>query len=410
VLQQVRGGTNRAIDGLLARAGGPCLVVLAAVTLVLSAANEPLATPARVTAICTLGFIVALLHLRQAALACAVALAPLPGILVAAFLPAAHVAVPIGAATGLGVALMLADGAVEERVDAACGARQSLRRLLRVRWYAVSFVPVCALIAIGLALRAGTVGAAGIGGAAGLFSAALVVPLVPVLQWGEDAVARRNRYQEFWARLIAPLLVFAGPRYAMSGSGIGLVFFVMAVFGSNRLRLEDVSVPLLEAVGIMLAVAAIAGSALVARDWRRTVACVLAFCITVAIAIWALALGHVAVTAQRFASAAGLSGILLLMQWVTAERAVWGVSDEETAVEASQAAMERCAPSVCAAAVAGAAALLPFALDDGRVWFCELAELAAGALSTIILQPAFAIALERLAPRRATLKARYRVR
>jgi hypothetical protein len=340
--------------------------------------------------------VLSLVQLRHAALVALALAAPLPGLLGAmlllptdgdtlslwlAYLPAFFLA-------GFFVAETATRAAEGEASETA--ARNTMTRLAPAALCALA-----AACAPALFLAPGAMFAAMLAGACAL----IVVPLgASLLSFGEDFAARANRLRERRERSLAHLAQATQPRWGWSLSGIAIVLAALGFFGAAPLA-NRVSLTWLAAIFVSIAAVFLA-----TRDWRRSLAALLAFVPALFLALWVFARVPPDAAAWRhLLQALGIGFIPVVL--ISARAARYARDGEDVAV-ASMRALERDGAALLFAAAACALSLVPFH---------RLQEIPAAlgiflaAPSALVFAPAFGAALENLFPRRAVIAARYRV-
>jgi hypothetical protein len=338
------------------------------------------------------------LHSRHAGLAALSLIAPAPGFLAAGLLlPQDNDILSLWLAylPGFFLAGFLAAEIARRAAEGASGlaaARQTLGNLAPAMLCALAAACAPALLqATGPSLAAMSVGA----GLCALIAVPLAASLLP---FGENFAMRANRLRERRERGLAYLVPATQPRWGWSLSGITVVFVVLGFFGAAPPG-DRPSVALCAAV--LVAVAAVF---LATRDWRRSLAALLAFLPALFLALWVLArMQHDAAAWRYFVQALGIAVIPVVL--VSARAARFARGGEEVAV-ASTRALEQDGAAVLFIAAAAALSHTAFArLQD----FPAAVAILLGGSSALVLTPAFAAALESVFPRRAVIEARYRL-
>lgn len=354
------------------------------------------------------GGLIAFAHLRHAASAALVVLAPLPGMIAAgAFAPGGGLAVTdLLACYGFAVVFgsCLCGDAMRRVLDAATpadAARETLARALGALLLAV---------VIGVALTVAWLfrdaRALGLGGASGFAAAALsVLAIVPfafaMLPFGEPFFVAANRARERRETWLRNATLVTDPRWALSLSGSAIVLATLGWFGAEPLLRHSA---LLAQPGLWGASALIVFLSAfgLARDWRDAVAATLALAALVLLALylWGRASGHLGATSfVEIVVAAALA--LFLMLGSIAQTRRYRRSGDTMAVARLRAIEDAgLAPWFGALGAAGAAA--PWVLVHGST--ATLALLFPLSVAAALLgQPALATALESLIPRRRSL-------
>ena len=384
------------------------LAVLASLSLFcafLAHAHQPLSTFAEIACAWALSLLLAWFLLRNVVLAALIACGPLPGVFILLAAISVQVA-PVGFALALGLVVAVLIGgrlcAANTSDDGARVARVAARANTRlVATLVVAFL-VPAFVAAATAIPNRAVEWCAAAGALALVSTGIVVQLGASLPFGgEDYVARANRSREWFARVFAPILPVARPRFGISVFGIACVTGAIAFFGS-----APGSIGLWRPAAFALL--AMASSFAVLRDWRRSLAVLLATAWALQMGVWIVVRMSIAMTPASLAACLIALVVVFALQLFVAQDSCRDILTEDDAVAASEHAMESRAMMVTIAALAGLAAVLPF--DRSAVAVCFGVTLAAGAVAAILFQPAVAIAIESLVPRAATIAARYRLR
>jgi len=361
---------------------------------------------------CGVTFLAAVFALRHAGLAALVASAPLPG--VSAFLAAVPAPdAPLAARLCLGLGLVVSV-LIGETVAASAASGDTGARI--PGWVARGNTRlVTAILAVFLVpalVRIGVFGAyffldVAEAGALSVASAAVVVHLgASYCDFGEEYIARANRARERFARLFAPILPVARPRFGFSVFGIACVMGAMAFFGTRPLHLgAAISVWAIPLVAAPVA----ASSYAVLRDWRRCLAVLLSVALAAQAAIWLFARGGLAITSKTQAELLIAVSAIYALQLFDAQEASGAIATEEDAIAGSERAIETGALPVCVAGFVGAAAMLPGGGSDLSTWACCGIAILAGVVCAVLFQPAIAITIESLVPRAATIAARYRL-
>lgn len=346
-----------------------------------------------------LSAIVSFVHLRHAALSALVAVAPMPGLLIAHGLGAADpLTIALSYLPGLACAMFLADEIAE---NVAHGHQ---RRAVCEDALAKSGVSAgigIGIASIGLAILSLSHGLAAFAATLGTgLSAILIVPLAAsALPFGEDFVTRSNRVREWRERMLDPVTAITQPRWALSVTGIGIVFAVLGYFGAH---------PVLDATEYavftaLLLSASIAGVGLT-WEWRRALALPLILVLLILIGMWGLAQIHEANRLMQLVQVLGICTVPLLFVAIEAGRHL-----TDDAASASSLALVRRGPVTVSFFVAGAVLVL-VQIGDPAFAAAVVVMLLFGCTGALLWLPAIAGALETLFPRRSTLEARYRVR
>jgi hypothetical protein len=239
-------------------------------------------------------------------------------------------------------------------------------------------------------------------------SALLVLPLAAsLLPFGEEFVAHANRLRELRGWRLERIAAVTEPRWGWSLSGVGAVFFALAFFGSRSLHVASAAAHSALPIWVVAAVV-IAGAALATtRDWRRSLAVVIALGLAALIGCWGYARAGVSLNATSWealmqALAIGAAIILLVANAARPD------GDENTTAASARSLLGKTGAaatgSICAIVV-----LLGFSVSVGIAAIALAVCVFFAMLGAVLLQPALTIAIETLAPRRSTIAARYRV-
>jgi hypothetical protein len=332
--------------------------------------------------------------LRHAGLAALAAIAPLPGYIIAYWLFAPPLPVILAAyllsnILAARIALGVADGeappvAVRSVVTGLalpnlCALALSAAGLFAVAIDRYSWSFLTAILASGL-------------------SAMVAVPLAA--RWmslDEEFIARTNRVRESRQRVIDVLAAVTRPRWGWSVAGIAIVFDALGFFGAH---LAISALPRSAAITIAAVLMGLIVFALaVMRDWRRGLALIFAVAPVVLFLCWMI------VATQSYSRLSFLllgmgAGATLLM---SASAAAFVRQDADMAA-ASRRSLALNGPAVAVAMAV--AALVPPIFGQGLPSLIALF----GGAAALLFEPGYAAAIESLAPRRATIEARYRVR
>ena len=336
---------------------------------------------------------------RHLGLAALTALAPLPGLIWAAPLSdgASFGAVPFMAyAFGFAVAALLAQAIAERVLDGkddeypwrAAGAALALMLVLAVFWFWGTDASGAAVQAVTDAVLCAA-------------SALVLLPMgASLLHLDESFVARANRVRERRRRILERLAFLATPRWALSFTGIALVFLALGWFGAEPLMRTGGAALLLRlaSVGVV-----IAGAGVFARGWREGLAVGLIGAVVCFLSLWATAVGARDVVAPVGVLLATSVALFLALH---AGRRALRYSARETPLEAWRRTIEDTAGSQVFAGAGALSALLPAV----AVWpgYAPLAiALFAAGFSGTVLAPAAVTALVSLLPRRRSVEDLY---
>ncbi len=359
---------------------------------------------------------VAYLHLRHLGLSAVIVLAPIPGLAAAAVL-AAGLSQPIAEALvpawlyGFAAAFLLADDFILNLLGGA-PPRAAARAAFVARWRALLAMTAIAgtacllpMLATGEYRHGGLTALALLG--AGLGIGLMIAP--GLLTYDESFVARSNRARERWQRPFDVLIAVARPRWGFSVSGIALVFAVMAAFGARPLVLDPaLRGHVLEIAGL-IGVIGIAATALAIRDWRASLACLLAVGLVGAIGLWGAA--HLGAPfgpeqVRTYGLVLAVAALPLLAAGVAAGGFGRGGDD---ATLAAARTLVRLAPGLFFLSAGLGTGLLLWATTAGGMALALAAMAGFGGAGALLFQPAFAIVIETLLPRASTRAARYRL-
>lgn len=341
------------------------------------------------------------LHLRQAGLAALTLVAPLPAFLaMAVLLPVDGDRVSLWLAFLPGFVLAGFFAAriarrAAEGATAKIAAGQAMKELSPAALCAL--VAACApvlIVAPGATLAAVLASA----GFCALIAAPLAASWFP---FGENFLARANQVRERRERGLAYLTPVALPRWGWSLSGIAIVLAVLGFFGAAPLALPIHTSPIGYAA-ILIAVAAVF---LATRDWRRSLAALLALLPALFLALWVFArVTHDPPAWRHLLQAMGIGFMPVVL--VAARAAHFARGSGEDFAVASIRALEEDAAAVLFTLAAAALSLVAFhRLQDLPAAIGILL----GAPCALVFAPGFAAALESMFPRRAVIEARYRV-
>ncbi len=357
----------------------------------------------------SLGFLPVLFLLRHVGLATLVVSAPLPGVLVLlAILPARDVLVAAGYCLGLTISILVGETVAASIVAGKTGARAARHMARRNSRLIGAVLAVFLVPALASAWILGGQAWLDAGAACVLaaVSAGVTVWLITAgCEYGEEFVARANRSHERFARLFAPILPVARPRFGFSVFGIACVTGAIAFFGATHLVFPfGIWAP------IFIALPAIVSSYAVLHDWRRSFAVLLSTTLAAQIGLWSLARMGVAIGPSTQIVLLVAVCIVFALQLFVANEACQAIATEDDVVASSERSIETKAMAVCVAGLAGIAATLPFAWSAPGAWSCFAVAVFGGAVSAIVFQPAIAITIESVLPRAATVAARYRLK
>ncbi len=352
----------------------------------------------RISAVLAGAAAIAFFHIRHFWLSVLAAIAPLPGLLVTSALAGAMPVPAASYALGLVVAIFIADDIAERVAEGVSPRVSAIGTLTDLGAVLSTIVAVGLSILLVLHWQTGA-GLLALGTIAPVLAAIFGVSLAaPSLRFGESFVTGFNRVRERDERLVTPLLLVAHPRWGASVAGSSIVVCALGYFGSSSPGHQGVWMIMLLAVLIVTAF-----TFLFVRNWRRTCAVILSLVPAVLSAFWAIARLRERVDLVEI-TVVSLSG-LALASFVAAQAMRYRNSGNDTPL-ASARAMERTSGIVVTAAVAAV-----FAMAVGsQSPVVPIVLLFFSALAAVLFQPAIAVSIETLFPRRETIEARYRVR
>ena len=353
---------------------------------------------------------VAFVQLRHAGLAVLVAVAPLPGMIAAGPVSSELAVSGFLAVYGFGylAAACFAGEIVRGVLDGVAPVEAARATLARFG------LPIALSAVAGAILTAGSLfrqaPATGMGAAGELVCAGIsVMAFVPfaaaVLSYGESFFVVANRLRERREGLLRILAMAAEPRWAMSLSGIALVFATLGWFGAA---------PLLPRHGLLSETALWGASALgifvvahsVGRDWRDAIAATLALAALALMSAWLLgrAVGHL--TAGAFAELAlvAASALLTMTSLIAASRGFRTSGDRPQTARLRAIECLGVAPLFGSLGAAGDVA--PWIALHGSNVALSATFLFAGAAG-LLAMPALATALETLMRRRKSVDELY---
>jgi hypothetical protein len=340
------------------------------------------------------------LCLRHAGLAALTLIAPLPAFLaVVMFLPVGgdRLSLWLAFLPGFVVASFFAASIARQAAEGAPGkmaASQTLQDLTPATLCALIAACVPAFLFANGAMLAAVLAGAGL-------CALIATPLAASwLPFGENFAARANRLREWRERGLAYLIPVALPRWGWSLSGVAIVLAVLGVFGALPLGLPSGA----NLIGYGAIAVAVAALFLATRDWRRSLAALLAFLPALFFTLWVFArMPHDPAALRHLLQALGIGFMPVVL---AAARAARFMRDGEDVAVASIRTLERDGATILFTVAATALSLAAFhRLQDVPAAIAILL----GAPGALVFAPAFAALLESLFPRRATIEARYRV-
>lgn len=357
-------------------------------------------------------FMVAFAHLRHVALAALSVVAPLPGMLAAGPYAVTHGIAMSALLAVYGLATVAGAGLCSRIARAAAGDREPARAALGVAAPMAApmtgAVLAAGAVVVGWLYRTALPPASAVAlelVAASLSLIAFIVLAVPALRFGEAAVTQINRAYEMRLLRLRPVTEVVTPRWALSLSGIVLVFAVIGGFGAapqlarNALLDQPASWAASALLVFMVAFA-------VGRDWREALAATLALAAQslASLWLWGRVVGHLTVTSFLDITITEASALLLMLLLLEQARR-FRLEGDAPAV-ARLRALEACAPAALYGCAGAGAAIVPWIVVHGSM--ATLAVLFALALGAAMLgAPAIATALDALVRRRVSLKSLY---
>jgi hypothetical protein len=356
--------------------------------------------------------IAAFVHLRHAGLAVLAAVAPLPGMLAvgpfaiaAGFSYSGFLAV-YGFAAIAGACLC---GDIVHRILNAAepgdGAREALSGLLAPAGIAVA---AGAVLVLGWLFRESPM--LGLGGAGELamavFSTSAIVAFgACILPFGEGFFVIANRARERRENLLRLATRVLEPRWAMSLSGIVLVFATLGGFGVLPVlaRSTLLDQPALWGGSALLLFLAAFGTG---RDWREALAATLALAVLalLSLVLWGKAMRHLTETSFIEIAVAAATALFLMLAQIFRSRAYRRSGD--AAPVARLRALEDLGLAPWFGAIGAAAATIPWIVLHGSIATLSVMFLSAAAIA-LLAMPALASALESLVPRRRSVEELY---
>jgi hypothetical protein len=352
---------------------------------------------------------VSLVHLRHAGLAALSALAPALGMMAASAVAHPLSTPGLLAVYGVGcIAASLTGGETVRRLlldGTESAAKTALARnllpcVLGTILGAAVAVAWLFRVSPGLALGAGSVLLAST--AYGILAVAFGASLLP---FGESFFTAANRVRERREALLRVTTRIVEPRWALSVSGIVLVFAVLGWFGVEPVFAHGAQIARPAYWGAA-ALGAFLLAFAVGRDWREGLAATLVLSVFMLLVLWlrGVVVGPLSeamlVEITVPASAAYLPMLVLIGGWRR-----YHVSGDVSVVARARA-QEDLGAAPYFAALSAAAATLPWATQHGSTGVLAVTFLLGGGAAAVA-QPALATALEWLLPRRRSLNQLY---
>jgi hypothetical protein len=383
------------------------LFCFALVCVVVAIGRGGLLACANIAVTCCVAYLLNFFLLRHAGFAALVTAAPAPGVL--AFLAvwrAQEIAAACAFALGLVVSILSGEAIAASVIENGVSGRfvAKIERGSDCYIAAVLTVLVVPLLVLGCVATGPWLEIA----AAALLTAASTVVVMrlgtPLLDDSEDYIARANRARETFGRLFLPILAVARPRFGFSVFGIACVVTAIATF---EMRPLWVASTINSWTAGSFAAVAMAASYSVLRDWRRSLAIVLSMLPPLLIGLWVISRSRAPATSATGSTLFIVASIIFSLQLFVARAASRGLQTEDDVIAGSERAIETKSMAVCIAGVITVASTLTVGWG---AWFVCCVVVVAGAISAVLFQPAIAITIESLAPRAATVAARYRIK
>jgi len=342
---------------------------------------------------------VGFLQLRHVGLALLTALAPLAGLIAAGALGGELTTIGMLSILGLGyvVAALTGSEIVRRVLDRGEPVEAATRTLARLA------LPVLLVVLAGATLFASllyrTLGPSAVLATVVVLAALLTVFAGSLLPFGESFVTAANRARERREPFLSVTTAVMEPRWAVSVTGIAIVFAVLGWFGAAPVVAHSIA----QLQPAAISAAAVFPIALaIGRDWRSAVAAVLTLAALVLLDLWLLALAdlQLSLTAIAGIASTGLAALLPMLLALDGVRRFRKAGD--AAPLARLRACEALGTAPYFATGGAAAAMLPWIAVHGSVAVLAAMFLVAGPAAGIVV-PAIATALERLLPRRRSL-------
>ena len=345
----------------------------------------------------------ALIQTRHLTLAVLVAVAPLPGLAVAAPMSAgaAFGAVPLLAYVfGYAVAVVKANGVLVRALDGTsvdtparpAGLAVGLMTVFSLLWFwhgQTNDAAFQAVVDIGFAVS----------------SALLVMPLcTPFLRFDEAFVAGANRAHERRQLIFEKVATVAVPRWGASIAGITLILIALAWFGAepalSHLHVESAQGLTAASAGLMFLSATVA-----CGGWREGLSATIVAALVCLMALWGFAVADKPEPVPLVEDLE-LVSLALFLVFCGARRArVYRLLGDDPAIARLRAVEELGGPQSFAV-LGGIVALLPNAFVHPATAACEVALFFAG-VGGVALAPAIVTACETLFPRRRSVEELY---
>jgi hypothetical protein len=339
---------------------------------------------------------------RHIALAVLAAIAPLPGLILAAPVsggPAFGFVPFLAYAFAFAVAAMQAETVVAHELDdkareypwRSAAAAIALMAVLTALWFWRTRSYDAAIQAI--------VDIAGAG-----VSALVLVPVgASLLQFDESFVARANRARERRRRICETVAMATIPRWALSLTGIALIFLALGWFGARPLFGDLWTASLLRIVASVFIVAVVAER--IAGGWREAIAAALVAGTAALIALWGMALARRG--AFSYPGALEVAAFAAFLAFCGDRQAAAFRRLGDDAAVARERAMEDGGSGLMFAAGGAVASMLPGLFLLHRAYAIYPVAMLFAALGGVLFAPAIATAVEVMLPRRHTVEELY---
>jgi hypothetical protein len=388
------------------------LAVLAAGAVALYAiSGHSLRATLALAAIVAVSIPFSFVHLRHAGLALAAAFSSLPGLMMAVSLGATVETLALAFLAGFTIALFLADE-IALRVVEGSGAAAATAETLRENAVAGCAAAIAAAAFAALLLFAGhharTPLVAAVAELASGLSAMIVLSLAASqLPFGEEFVMRANRLRELRERRLEKIAAVTEPRWGWSLTGVGLVFLALAFFGARSLHASQAVAHFGLEIWLVAAIVVTGAALATTRDWRRSLAVVIALGLSALIGCWGYARGGISLNVGSWLALMQVLGIGAAIVLLVAN-AARPDADEDAAAALVRSLLGKTGVAVTGSAC-GIVILLVLSVGIGRDAVALAAALFFAGVGAVLLQPALTTAIETVAPRRSTIEARYRV-
>ncbi|MBS0471801.1 MAG: hypothetical protein JSR60_12065 [Proteobacteria bacterium] len=358
------------------------------------------------TASLAIAVVIGFVHLRQCGLAAAAAVAPLPGMIAAGPMVgdlaySAHLAVYGFAAI---VAAMSCADAVRCLLEG--GSSNDAASLVVRRHAPPALLAAVAgsILVVGVSLaRAPSAGLAVELIASTLSTLAVVFVALLVLPFSETFFVRANRSREARETIARTLGIVCEPRWALSGSGIVVVFATLGVFGFEAPSLSPLLLRV-AAVWVAFAAAVLGLAWIFGRGWRDGLAVALALTMQtfVGLWLWGRAAGHLTATAFDELSIVSAVAMFLIASLLAHMRRM----RDDVPTDARRWVIEQMGVAPWFAALSACGAIFPWILLHGSIATLMLL-IVLGVAAAMLAMPALATALETVFRRRLSVERLY---